>query len=56
MNDLMFVLIAVKISLDNMIGRDIWNYMIQARNSNVLDNWQVEDLGVVTRNSREKML
>ena len=56
MSDLIFVLIVIKISLDNMIGRDIWNYMIQAKNSNVLDNWQMEDLGVVTRNSPEKML
>ena len=56
MNDLMFVLIVKKILLDNMIGRDIWNYMIQARNSNVQDNSSTEDHGVVTRNSQEKML
>jgi hypothetical protein len=56
MNDLMFVLIVIKISLDNMIGRDIWNYMIQARSSNAPDTLQMEDLGVATRNLRGKML
>jgi len=56
MNVLMYVLIAGRISQDNMIGNDIWNYMILPRNSNVRDSLLMDVLGDVTRNSPEKML
>ena len=56
MNDLMSVRTVRKISHDSMIGRDIWNFTIRVRNSDVLVHSRMDDHGDVTRNSRGKTL